>query len=85
MEPTVEPWAQAAPNGVREAFSLLLARTYDRRFGWCFRGPGSRADAEDLTQDIGAAFRAKLASYNRQSRYSTWLFRVAVNPAHDRR
>jgi len=28
---------------------------------------------------------AKLASYKRQSKVTTWLYRVAVNAAHDRR
>lgn len=85
METTDETLAQAAANGDREAFSLLLARSYDRLFGLCFRLTGSRADAEDLTQDICAALPAKLASFKRQARFSTWLYRVAVNAAYDRR
>lgn len=82
---TDETLAQAAADGDREAFSLLLTRCYDRLFGLCFRLTGTRADAEDLTQDICAALPAKLASFKRQSRFSTWLYRVAVNAAHDRR
>lgn len=85
METTDETLAQAAADGDREAFSLLLTRSYDRLFGLCFRLTGSRADAEDLTQDICAALPAKLAGFKRQSRFSTWLYRVAVNAAHDRR
>ncbi len=85
METTDETLAQAAANGDREAFSLLLARNYDRLFGLCFRLTGARADAEDLTQDICAALPAKLGSYKHQARFSTWLYRVAVNAAHDRR
>lgn len=85
METTDETLAQAAANGDREAFSLLLARNYDRLFGLCFRLTGARADAEDLTQDICAALPAKLGGYKRQARFSTWLYRVAVNAAHDRR
>jgi len=85
METSDETLAQAAANGDRAAFSLLLTRRYDRLFGLCFRLTGSRADAEDLTQDICAALPAKLASYKRQSQFSTWLYRVAVNAAHDRR
>ena len=85
METTDETLAQAAANGDREAFSLLLTRCYDRLFGLCFRLTGSRADAEDLTQDICAALPAKLGSYKKQAWFSTWLYRVAVNAAHDRR
>ncbi|KPU84286.1 RNA polymerase sigma70 [Marinosulfonomonas sp. PRT-SC04] len=85
METTDETLAQAAAGGDREAFSLLLTRSYDRLFGLCFRLTGSRADAEDLTQDICAALPAKLAGFKHQSRFSTWLYRVVVNAAHDRR
>ena len=46
---------------------------------------GVRAEAEDLTQDICAALPAKLASYQRRAKVTTWLYRVAVNAAHDRR
>jgi len=85
METTDETLAQSAADGDREAFSLLLRRNYDRLFGLCFRLTGTRADAEDLTQDICAALPAKLNGFHGQARFSTWLYRVAVNAAHDRR
>ncbi|AXX99874.1 RNA polymerase sigma factor [Profundibacter amoris] len=85
METTDETLAQSAADGDREAFSLLLRRNYDRLFGLCFRLTGTRADAEDLTQDICAALPAKLNGFRGQARFSTWLYRVAVNAAHDRR
>ena len=85
METTDETLARSATDGDREAFSLLLRRNYDRLFGLCFRLTGTRADAEDLTQDICAALPAKLNGFRGQARFSTWLYRVAVNAAHDRR
>lgn len=80
-----EDLAIAAAGGDRQAFSSLLDRQYDRMFGLCFRLTGARAEAEDLCQDICAALPAKLGSYRRQSKVSTWLYRVCVNAAHDRR
>lgn len=80
-----EDLALAAAEGDGEAFGLLLERQYDRLFGLCFRLTGHRAEAEDLCQDICVALPAKLASYRRQSKVTTWLYRVAVNAAHDRR
>ena len=80
-----ESLAQAAATGDRQAFASLLERHYDRLFGLAFRLTGSRAEAQDLTQDICAALPAKLASYRGQSKVTTWLYRVAVNAAHDRR
>ncbi len=87
MDMTVsdETLARAAADGDAEAFGLLLEHVYDRLFALCFRLTGSKAEAEDLTQDICAALPAKLTGFRGQSRVTTWLYRVAVNAAHDRR
>jgi len=80
-----EDLAQAAAAGDGAAFASLLDRHYDRLFAFCFRLTGSRSEAEDLTQDICAGLPAKLASFQRRAKVTTWLYRVAVNAAHDRR
>ena len=85
MTTSDEDLAEAAATGDGAAFASLLDRHYDRLFAFCFRLTGSRADAEDLTQDICAALPAKLASYQKRAKVTTWLYRVAVNAAHDRR
>ncbi|WP_300033652.1 RNA polymerase sigma factor [uncultured Roseobacter sp.] len=77
--------ARAAAAGDAEAFSALLHRHYDGVFRLAFRLTGSRAEAEDLTQDICAALPAKLQRFSGKSRFSTWLYRVVVNATHDRR
>ncbi len=85
MTTSDEDLATAAALGDGTAFASLLDRHYDRLFGLCFRLTGDRAEAEDLTQDICAALPAKLRSYSGRARVTTWLYRVAVNAAHDRR
>lgn len=85
MSVTDEALALAAAGGDGGAFAALLERRYDALFALCFRLTGARAEAEDLTQDICAALPAKLAGYRGEARVSTWLYRVAVNAAHDRR
>lgn len=85
MEPTNEALAKAAAEGEAEAFSTLLERHYDGVFRLAFRLTGSQADAEDLTQDVCAALPAKLQSFRGEARFTTWLWRVVVNAAHDRR
>lgn len=77
--------ALAAATGDRAAFAALLSRHYDRLFAFTFRLMGNRPDAEDLTQDICAALPAKLQSFRADARFTTWLYRVAVNASHDRR
>lgn len=85
METPDETLALAAASGDRAAFGQILARHYDRVFNLCWRLTGSKADAEDLTQDICAALPVKLASFRAEARFSTWLYRVTLNAAHDRR
>lgn len=85
METADETLALAARDGDRAAFAALLSRHYDRIYGLAFRMTGRRADAEDLTQDICLALPAKLGNFRQESRFTTWLYRVTVNAAHDRR
>lgn len=85
MAVTDEDLARAAGNGDREAFAALVTRHYDRLFAFAFRLTGARAEAEDLAQDICAALPAKLGGFRGEARFTTWLYRVAMNAAHDRR
>jgi RNA polymerase sigma-70 factor (ECF subfamily) len=85
MDTPDQTLAEAAAQGDRAAFAALVSRHYDRVFSLCWRLTGSRTDAEDLTQDICAALPAKLQSWRAEARFTTWLYRVAVNAAHDRR
>ena len=85
METSDTSLARAAANGDSAAFSSLLERHYDRVFRLCFRLTGSAPEAEDLTQDICAALPAKLASFRGDAAFTTWLYRLCVNAAHDRR
>ncbi|MBT8458848.1 MAG: RNA polymerase sigma factor [Boseongicola sp.] len=85
MATSDEALARAAAGGDREAFSSLLVRHYDRVFGLAFRMTGRREEAEDLCQDVCAALPVKLQAFRGDSRFSTWLYRVVVNAAHDRR
>lgn len=80
-----EELVRAAAAGDRGAFEELLELHYDRIFRLCFRLTGRREEAEDLTQDICLALPAKLKSFRGQARLTTWLYRIAVNAAHDRR
>ncbi|WP_044007282.1 RNA polymerase sigma factor [Jannaschia sp. CCS1] len=85
MNVSDEDLALAAAGGDGAAYQLLLTRVYDRLFGLCFRLTGSRTEAEDLTQDICLALPGKLSGYRAQAKVTTWLYRVAVNAATDRR
>jgi RNA polymerase sigma-70 factor (ECF subfamily) len=85
MDTPDETLASAAAGGDRTAFAVLVQRHYDRVFGLAYRLAGARAEAQDLTQDICAALPAKLRNWRGEARFTTWLYRVVVNAAHDRR
>lgn len=80
-----EELIRAAATGDRDAFAELLDRHYDRIFRLCFRLTGRREEAEDLTQDICLGLPAKLKSFRGAARLTSWLYRIVVNAAHDRR
>lgn len=85
MDTPDETLANAATMGDRAAFAALLTRHYDAIFGLSWRLTGNKHDAEDLTQEICASLPRKLASWRGESRFTTWLYRVVVNAAHDNR
>ena len=85
MDTPDETLAQAAAGGDRVAFATLVARHYDRIHGLAWRLTGIKAEAEDLAQDICAALPATLRHWRGEARFTTWLYRVVVNAAHDLR
>ncbi len=85
MATSDEALAGAAEAGDAAAFAALVERHHDRIFRLAWRLLGSAAEAEDLAQDVCLALPAKLAGFRAEARFSTWLHRVVVNAAHDRR
>ena len=85
MTTSNEALALAAAGGDADAFSALITRHYDRVFRLSFRLMGARAEAEDLTQDVCAALPAKIRAFRGDAKFTTWLYRVVMNAAHDRR
>lgn len=85
MDTPDETLATAAAAGDRDAFAVLVGRHYDRVRGLAWRLTGSAVEADDLAQDICAALPAKLQGWRGEARFTTWLYRVVVNAAHDQR
>src|SRR5262245_48868844 len=74
---------RAAQNGDRDAFSALVARHAASILNLTTRMLGSAADGEDVAQEsFVAAYRA-LGRFQGESRFSTWLYRIAVNKCTD--
>lgn len=72
-----------ARDGDRAAFRLLLERHYDLLFRVAYRLLGSRAEAEDAAQEMAMALARKIGSFGGRSRFSTWLYQLALNHCRD--
>jgi RNA polymerase sigma-70 factor (ECF subfamily) len=73
----------AAVAGNRQAFETLLRRHYDRIHGLAWHLTGTRADADDVAQDVCCALAQKLGSYRGEAKFSTWLCGITVNACRD--
>ena len=58
-----------------------MARYQGRVYRLAFRLTGSEADAMDALQDTFLQVYRHLASFRRESRFGTWLYRIATNAA----
>ena len=83
METDDEALARAAGQGDRAAFATLLNRRYDMLFRLCWRLTGAEDRAEDLAQDVCAKLPRALRSYRGDAKFTTWLYRIALNAARD--
>ena len=75
----------AAVAGNRDAFEQLLRRHYDRIHGLAWQLTGSRADADDVAQDVCCALVEKLGSFRGEAKFTTWLCGITVNACRDLR
>lgn len=69
--------------GDREAFSQLLERHYDRIHGLAWQLTGSRADADDIAQDVCCALVERIGSFRGEARFTTWLCGIVFNACRD--
>lgn len=75
----------AAVAGDREAFAALLRRHYDRIHGLAWRLTGTRADADDVAQEVCCALVEKIATFRGEAKFTTWLCGIVYNAVHDLR
>ena len=65
------------------AFQLLVERYQDRVFSLVRHYTRSAVEIEDIAQDTFLKVFRKLESFQHQSSFSTWLYRIAVNTSLD--
>ncbi len=72
-----------AVSGDRAAFAVLVERHYDFVFRVAFKWCGSRADAEDITQEVCVRLARAIRNFKGESRFTTWLYALTINAARD--
>jgi RNA polymerase sigma-70 factor (ECF subfamily) len=82
-ERTDEEVVAAWQSGDERAFDEVVDRFTRRVFGICHRYFGEATDAEEATQETFVTLYRRGSSFRGQSRFSTWLYRVATNVCHD--
>ena len=73
----------AAAAGDRDAFAALLERHYDRIHGLAWQLTGSRADADDIAQDVCCTLVEKIGGYRGEAKFTTWLHGITFNACRD--
>lgn len=75
---------ELAKRGDAPAMHRLVDLFAGRIFGFFYRSTGSRADAEDLMQEVFVRVVRMLSQYQDDGRFESWLFRIAANLVRDR-
>jgi RNA polymerase sigma-70 factor (ECF subfamily) len=78
------PLVEAAQEGDRSAFDQLVIRHKDRLFGLCYWFVGDYHDATECAQESFLRAYRSLKKFRRESKFSTWLYRIAVNVCKNR-
>lgn len=80
-EPTDEWLAARAAAGDESAFETIVTRYQARVFRLAWRLTANEGDAADVLQETFLHVYRKLATFRGDSRFGTWLYRIATNAA----
>lgn len=75
---------QAAPEeGFDGPFRALYEAYRDRVYSTCYRITGNATDALDAAQETFVLVHRRIGGFRRESRLSSWIYRIAVNASID--
>ena len=72
-------------SGIEDAYEELIARYQGGVYGIVFRLLGNQSDASDVVQEVFLKIFRSVDSFREQSSLRTWIYRIAVNEAHNHR
>lgn len=74
-----------AKQGSASAFTELVERVRSRIRGWASRVTQDDDDADDVAQQVLLKLHVRIREFEGRSRFTTWLYRMTVNTALNRR
>ena len=77
-------WVRRHLAGDPDAFRPLYEKYREKVFASAYRILGEEHAAADLVQEVFVKIHGELRNFKFESKFSTWLFRVAVNHALNR-
>lgn len=72
-----------AQKGDGKAFEALMDEYFKKIYNIAFRMTNNADDAADITQEIMIKLFKNIASFKGDSKFSTWVYRVATNTCLD--
>ena len=75
----IEQLARKAKLGDRNAFSQIVRIMMNRIVALTYRMTSDRESAMDLAQDSFVAAWERLAAFRGESKFSSWLYQIAIN------
>ncbi len=76
---SIETLVKRAQARDSRAFEALYRRLVGRIYALCLRMSGDAQRAEELTQDVFVRAWERMESFRGDSKFTTWLHRLAVN------
>lgn len=83
VEVDLQPLIARAKAGDENAFGDVVKAHYPKVYGVIYRMVQNAEDAKELTQIAWVKAWQRLASFEGNSKFSTWMYRLAVNTAMD--
>jgi RNA polymerase sigma-70 factor, ECF subfamily len=71
--------------GIEEAYEELINRYEQQVYGMVYRLLGNQSDACDVVQEVFLKVFRGVKAFREQSSLRTWIYRIAVNEAHNHR
>lgn len=77
--------ARALRRGSEEAYEILVSRFQQPVYNLVYRLMGNSSDAYDVVQEVFLKVFRNIGRFRSQSSLKTWIYRIAVNEAHNYR